>query len=390
MKPSAHKSVKPLPVIVYFTALIIINLAGILVSAYLAFSHYRTYTDISYQSFCAISKAINCDTISQSTYAIFFGVPVAVWGIIGYVSMFTIICFSLNKKEESMRVLSTLFVFAFIFSLISLYLGIISSVYINAYCIVCILSWVINFTLLYMFWLIKRRYEPSNLIVSLKNDFRFWKNNKITVPIILIFCILTVSLMFFFPKYWHYTSPGSNSELRTGTTEDGYPWIGAENPELTIVEFSDYLCFQCRKMHFFLRSLITQHPDKLRIVHRHFPMDHEFNPIIKKPFHAGAGILSLIAISSNEQNHFWEINDYLFNYNMNGNLIYLRKIAKDLNIDLKTLRNSINKKENRVKLYKDILFGVNRKIDGTPAFLINGQIYIGLIPPKIIQSLNDR
>ncbi len=64
-------------------------------------------------------------------------------------------------------------------------------------------------------------------------------------------------------------------------------------------------------------------------------MDQKFNPIVKNPFHPGAGTLSLIAISALEQNYFWEANDYLYNYDMSNNAIYLRKIAKDLNIDLK-------------------------------------------------------
>ncbi|MBU4035957.1 MAG: hypothetical protein KKA35_05965, partial [Proteobacteria bacterium] len=42
------------------------------------------YTDIGYESFCAISKAINCDTVSQSPYSVFLGVPLAIWGVAGY------------------------------------------------------------------------------------------------------------------------------------------------------------------------------------------------------------------------------------------------------------------------------------------------------------------
>ena len=157
------------------------------------------------------------------------------------------------------------------------------------------------------------------------------------------------ALVCFFPKYWRYLPPENTAGFHTGITNDGYPWIGAKNPELTIIEFSDYLCFQCKKMHFFLRDLVAQHPTKLRIVHRHFPMDHKFNPIVKEPFHSGAGILSLIAISAVEQNRFWEANDYLYHYDMSNKAIYLRKIANDLNIELKVLQNSINKKNKTQK-----------------------------------------
>jgi uncharacterized membrane protein len=74
----------PPPFYVYLWAVALLTLIGLTDSIYLAISHYRVYTDIGYTSFCAISRAINCDTVSQSPYAIMLNLPVAVWGVIGY------------------------------------------------------------------------------------------------------------------------------------------------------------------------------------------------------------------------------------------------------------------------------------------------------------------
>lgn len=74
------KEIIPLPFSFYGLPVILLSLFGLVDSAYLAVSHYRNYMDIGYASFCAISRAINCDTVSQSPYAIFLGVPVASWG----------------------------------------------------------------------------------------------------------------------------------------------------------------------------------------------------------------------------------------------------------------------------------------------------------------------
>jgi len=376
---------------VYFITLVAICIAGITVSSYLSFSHYRVYTDMGYKSFCAISKAINCDTISQSSYAVFLNVPVAVWGIAGYCLLLGIILCSLDQKRQKIRLLSTQFSIALIFSLISLTLGIISSVYIHAYCIMCIASWIINFSLLYMFWLIRRRYENINYLQSIKQDLIFWKTNKLTIIMAIVFLLILGSLILFYPKYWqyHYKSINNENTINTGITLKGHPWIGAIDPKLTIVEFSDYQCFQCKKMHFFLRNLIAEYPDKLRIVHRHFPMDHRYNPIVTQPFHEGSGVLALIAITACNHNIFWEANDYLYQYDMSKHAIYLRKIAKDIGIDLKILRNGINKHKNKLKLFQDIKYGLQHKLSGTPAYIINGQTYTGHIPPDIIRSLDE-
>ena len=71
----------PLAFPFYFWPITILALAGFVDSIYLSLSHYRVYTNIAYKSFCAISRSLNCDTVSQSPYAIFLGIPVAVWCI---------------------------------------------------------------------------------------------------------------------------------------------------------------------------------------------------------------------------------------------------------------------------------------------------------------------
>jgi len=75
------RPIQPLPFAVYYYTVLSIGLIGLFVSTYLSYSHYRVYTDVGYKSFCAISKAINCDTVSQSAYSIFWGLPVPVWRI---------------------------------------------------------------------------------------------------------------------------------------------------------------------------------------------------------------------------------------------------------------------------------------------------------------------
>ena len=68
-----EKKNKPLPFVVYWLTVLMLTGAGLAAAIYLSVSHYRVYTDVDYKSFCAISRAINCDTVSQSPYSIFAG-----------------------------------------------------------------------------------------------------------------------------------------------------------------------------------------------------------------------------------------------------------------------------------------------------------------------------
>ena len=60
------------------------SLVGLGLSIVLEQIHFRTHTDPGFHSFCAIDRTVNCDIVARSPYSVFFGVPVAAWGIFAY------------------------------------------------------------------------------------------------------------------------------------------------------------------------------------------------------------------------------------------------------------------------------------------------------------------
>jgi protein-disulfide isomerase len=169
-------------------------------------------------------------------------------------------------------------------------------------------------------------------------------------------------------------------------TASGHPWIGATSPTLEIMEFADYQCFQCKKMHFFLRQLVANHTDKLRLIHRHYPMDHRVNPIVKEPFHEGSGALALIAVAAARMDHFWPVNDYLFEIAGKTEVIEISELAQKVGLDADGLHRMMDDRNTQTELRRDIWKGNKLKITGTPAYVINGRVYLGHIPPEIIKK----
>ncbi len=384
------KQIVPLPLAYYFFPMVFLAFSGLGNSIYLTISHYRVYTDVAYRSFCAISKSINCDTVSQSPYSIFIGIPVPVWGIIGYVFFLLLLFFAWNRDTPRQRSCTIPFILALFFSLYSIVLGYISTFIIHSYCMMCIISYGINFLLLYDAWLIWKRFDNLPFLNGIKIDFLLlWKKRKATLPVFLSFLGLLVFLWIYFPSYWIYTPPILSKEIPSGVTEDGHPWIGAVDPKLTITEFTDYLCFQCKKMHFHLRQLVAQYPDKLRLVHRHFPMDQAYNPLVKEPFHIGSGKMALLSLYAAEKKKFWEINDMLFNIDKQEGHFNIRGMARAEGFDVMEFAGSANDRELQRKLRADIRDGIKLGISGTPGYLINGKVYIGNVPPEIINVLRE-
>ena len=127
-------------------------------------------------------------------------------------------------------------------------------------------------------------------------------------------------------------------------------------------------------------------PDKIRLVHRHFPMDNKINPIVKEPFHIGSTQLSLLAIYGAEKEKFWEINDVLFRLPRKGK-INIRQVAEKTGLNYEEMRYDFRKKRIWRILWKDVSEGLKKyQLSGTPGYVINDRVYLGQIPPDILKN----
>ena len=216
--------IKPLAFGMYFWVVVALAAAGLVDSIYLSVSHYRNYVDIGYSSFCAISRAINCDTVSQSPYAIFLGMPVPVWGVIGYIFLLLLIYFAGMKTACKRRIWALLILVSALYSIYSIILAVISHFYIHSYCIMCILSYGINFMLLFYCWLIRRRFDPDRYLLSLISDFKFlWHHRRMSALTLAPLLAGVVLLWTLFPTYWRRSTVRDIGGVRNGFDAGGLP-----------------------------------------------------------------------------------------------------------------------------------------------------------------------
>jgi protein-disulfide isomerase len=285
----------------------------------------------------------------------------------------------------------------FISSAVTLGLAIIAVWKIKSLCIVCLATYIVTFSLTYICWLGQRRCKEAvnkgaDNVTAAFNLKAALRNYSVATGVFCISLLLVYGIM---PRYWLLSAAETAADISTlphGLTEDGHPWIGAEKPLLTITQFSDYQCFQCSKMYFLLRNFLAAHPDTLRLVHRHYPLDHEVNSIIvPEPFHEGSGKLAKVAILAAMRDKFWQTNDLLYammrGRNSKIKTISLKEIADKTGLDINELAAALTHPVIQEKLRRDIWDGMKLGITGTPAFLIDGQVYQGQIPPKILKKI---
>ncbi len=386
LKRRPQREIQPLPFRAYWSSAFLLCVAGICICVYLAISHYRVHTDIGYQSFCVLSKSINCDTVSQSPFAVWWGMPLAVWGLAAYSFILILVVVSGASSAECRRVWTIGLVAAFGCSLASLVFAGISALKIGSWCVLCIVTYGINIFLFFLIWIIRRRFRAESLPIAFALDLHFfWSRRRWSIPAFAVFGAGLMLAAYWFPAYWESPPRSADVDIKAGLTSDGHPWIGTENPSLEIVEFIDYQCFQCRKMHHYLREFVAKHPEKIRLIHRNYPMDHEVNPIVAEPFHVGSGQMALLAIHAAASGKFLEVNDLLYSMAANHQKIRIAEIAERSGMDFHLLSAALQHAPYKQQLLRDIRAGMKLGIAGTPSYLINGRVYEGNIPVEILR-----
>jgi uncharacterized membrane protein/protein-disulfide isomerase len=374
----------------YITPVLILLALGLANTLYLAWSHYQNYTDLTFSSFCALSKAINCDTVSQSPWSILWSLPLSHWGFFAYALFLLIVLATLRLRDDTLQLWHLLFPLGLVYAAASLVFAYISASKIHAHCLLCLASHAITLALCFSAWIIRRRFSRDGLLVGLGKGIRFlWRSWPLRLGILALLVAL-VGLRLALPQYWHFTLPIANQTVATGLTEDGRPWIGAKNPKLTIHEYADYQCFQCGKMHQFLRQLINAHPDAIRLVHHHYPMDHEFNNVIvPEPFHVGSGKMAMIAIYAASKDKFWLMNDALYTMGRQKESFNTRTLAAITGFTAGELAAATQHPQIREVLLYQIRKGMKLRIGGTPTYVIEGKTYEGAIPANLLKQLSQ-
>ena len=113
-------------------------LAGLILSAYFLYVKIKRSSTKNYKALCDFTETISCSKAAESRYSSLAILPNAVYGIIFYLLVFTLV---LSFSQF-------VFYLAILASLISLYL-IFISFKIKVFCPVCISTYIINFLILY-------------------------------------------------------------------------------------------------------------------------------------------------------------------------------------------------------------------------------------------------
>jgi uncharacterized membrane protein/predicted DsbA family dithiol-disulfide isomerase len=381
--------------------IVVASLCGLGLSGELTRLHFVLERTKGYESFCNLSATVNCDAVATSSYSVLFGVPLSVWGLFAYAFALGMAIWGLvGRRLTAVFGLVLLGAIATAGAVVLAYLSLFR---IHSLCLLCMGSWLVDVTLF-----------GASMHAARKASWRaVWKDvQAYTSANSAWVAMLVASAVFTFVLVGRMVSPSADRqtheavrtplasasvgaasgsgappspEVPTGTDERGHHYIGASHPSLTIEEFSDYQCPFCAKAHETLRALVEKYPASIRIVHRHFPLDNDCNPAIKKPFHTHACYYARLAACAGSMGKFWPANDHLFKHGRDEAPVALETLARTIEVDPAALRTCLGSKAADL-LKSDLDDGVRLNLEGTPSFVIDGQVHTGPLPRDILEK----
>ena len=376
----------------------IFALIGLLITIKLGIIYYEAnFNPYAFASFCSVNEFIDCDGVAQTNESQFFGVPLALWGFILYAIMIVLLCAESLKKfflfrfmEVFKNPLSYISALGLISFLISMTLFGISLFEIKKLCILCFVTYVLNFIISLEATDFKNGGYKKTFLDSFV-DFKDAISQKKYLIAFIICALLGVGVLTYTeitdvmaPQAKRYKAIGNFIKMKKNPYIVKGNLLGEKDAKVVIDTYSDYMCPICFTQNIII-SKIGRDIKGVKVIHHNIPLDKDCNKYLNQPFHQGSCMLAQYSIAAKEQGKFWEMNTYLFDKKPTDEDVILKQ-AKKMGFDVAKLQESANSQQVREELAKEIDEAQAKGIMATPMTYINGKKHEGLITYKDLKK----
>ncbi len=139
--------------------------------------------------------------------------------------------------------------------------------------------------------------------------------------------------------------------------------LGADEPELTLVEYGDFGCPFCFAASRPVKSLLERY-DTLRLVWRHFP-DSELHP--------GADLAAELSELAAESGGFWQAHSLLLAGHERFTPEELLSVARRLELDRAKAESTLRERTHCERVLEDVAGAERAGVHATPTFFLGGE-----------------
>jgi protein-disulfide isomerase len=152
---------------------------------------------------------------------------------------------------------------------------------------------------------------------------------------------------------------------------------GGQNPEVYIVEYSDFECPYCASFHPTAQQALSEYGDQIAWTYRHFPLD-TIHPKARPAANASECIAEL---AGNEG--FWAFADEVFG-NQAAGLADLSATAVKIGVNKAAFDTCMNENRHEAVVEVDYQEGIEAGVTGTPGnFIVNSKGEVWKLPGAV-------
>jgi protein-disulfide isomerase len=141
--------------------------------------------------------------------------------------------------------------------------------------------------------------------------------------------------------------------------------IGAEHAPVTVVEYGDFECPNCKQAQSAVKLLLERFDGRVRVAFRHFPLEDVH------PHALGA---AEAAECAGGQGKFWPMHDLLFAEQPHLLPKHLHGYAQRLGLDMARFTAEMDDHVYLQRVREHLQGGVDSGVRSTPTFFVNGRI----------------
>lgn len=379
-----------------FLCIQILALLGFVLTIKLAIIYYNAnYNDYALMSFCSINDFIDCDGAAKTTVSQVFGIPLAYWGMLFYLTVFFLTIVDKLKKIRFLHFLevfkcplSYIAVLGIISFIISIVLAAFSLFVIRKLCILCLVTYFID---LFIAGIASDIFR--NTVTNLKETFCDFIDGAKKYPKTFIVLLIAFTSFITYSGVTNVFLPHvrKSNDIKKYAKMKHNPYkvtgntLGNPSGDVVIDLYSDFVCPHCYIQNIMLHRAAQEYSN-VKVIHHNLPFDKECNAAIPINAHPGACVYAKAAMAAGIQGNYWGMSTFLYE-NRPKNKKELRKHLKDLNLDEAKFFKDFESAEIDKKL-KEEVFDINDKlgIDATPTMYVNGDKKVGITSYELLRK----
>ena len=379
------------------------SVVGVALSSYLFYLHLGLLRgELLGGAACGgVGSVFNCHAVTAGRWGVFLGVPLSIWGLLGYLAVFGLALLGIQSEAWARRALTLIAGLAALFVAIDVVLAIAMIAIIRFYCLFCLMTYVVNVTLFLLavqslrlpLPQLLRQAGPAlgALVPSSQHPEAalFW-------GVLLVGLVATLGLQ----GATTFVAQGAlgpprrqmqefiAKQTRVQIETAGDPMHGDPKAPLQLVEFSDLLCPACQRASQLNTIILANHRHDAVLIFKHYPLDMTCNDRVTRVVHPGACEVAAAAECAHQQGRFWAFHDLAFR-KLPYQMEHVDADAAGLGLDLPRFHTCMNSGQGMEAVKRDIAEGAKVGLNSTPTYVINGVQVTGSLNPTLFEEFID-